>query len=47
MDPAAGIRLRPPLDMKRVGDRVLLQWQHEISAAGRIFYCPDAAERVV
>lgn len=40
-------RLRPPLDTKRIGDRLLPQWQYEISAAGRVFYCPDAAERVI
>lgn len=39
-------RLRPPLDRKRVGDRILPQWQREISAAGR-FYCPDTEARVV
>jgi hypothetical protein len=46
-NPGRTHRLRPPLDRKHVGDRVLPQWQHEISAAGRVFYCPDAAERVV
>ena len=40
-------RLWAPLDTKRIGDRVLPQWQHEISAAGRVFYCADGAERVV
>lgn len=40
-------RLPPPLDRKRVGDRVLPEWQHEFSAAGRVFYSPDASERVV
>jgi hypothetical protein len=40
-------RLRPPLDTKRIGDLMLPQWQHEISASGRIFYCPDAVARVV
>ncbi len=34
-NPGRTHRLRPPLDRKRVGDRVLPQWQHEISAAGR------------
>ena len=40
-------RLRPPLDRKRIGDRLLPQWQYEISAAGRVFYCPDVTKRVV
>ena len=40
-------RLRPPLDTKRIGNRALSQWQHEISASGRVFYCADLEERVV
>ncbi len=40
-------RLKPPLDTKRIGERALPQWQHEMSAAGRVFYCSDVAERVV
>ncbi len=46
-NPGRTHRLRPPLDKKRMGDRLLPQWQYEISAAGRVFYCPDTAERVV
>jgi hypothetical protein len=30
-----------------VGDKVLPQWQHEITGAGRVWYCPDKDERVV
>ena len=40
-------QLKGPLAEKSVGDKRLPQWQHEISGAGRIFYCPDRAERVV
>jgi hypothetical protein len=46
-NPGRTHRLRPPLDTKRIGDRLLPQWQYEISAAGRVFYCPDAAAWVV
>lgn len=40
-------RLRPPLDSIRIGDRRLPQWQHELSAAGRIHYCPDREALIV
>lgn len=40
-------QLKPPLATKRVGGKELPQWQHELSGAGRIFYCPDRDERVV
>lgn len=46
-NPGRTRRLQPPLERKRIGDRLLPQCQYEISAAGRVFYCPDAAERVV
>jgi hypothetical protein len=46
-NPGRTHRLRLPLDKKRMGDRLLPQWQYEISAAGRVSYCPDTAERVV
>jgi hypothetical protein len=25
----------------------LPQWQHEVSGSGRVFYCPDLADKVV
>jgi len=40
-------RLRPPLHEGRVGDAKLPQWQHEITAAGRIWYCPDRDSHTV
>ena len=40
-------RLKPPLHEGRVGDSKLPQWQHEITAAGRIWYCPDSESRTV
>ena len=40
-------RLKPPLHEGRVGDAKLPQWQHEITAAGRIWYCPDSESHTV
>lgn len=40
-------RLKPPLSMAKIGDLSLPQWQHEMSAAGRIWYCVDAEARTV
>ena len=40
-------RLKPPLDSIRIGDQRLPQWQHELSAAGRIHYCPHRDARIV
>lgn len=40
-------RLKPPLETKRIADQRLPQWQHEMSGAGRIHYCPDREARVV
>ncbi|MDQ1324236.1 MAG: hypothetical protein QG587_1572 [Chloroflexota bacterium] len=40
-------RLKPPLHEGRVGDARLPQWQHEITAAGRIWYCPDRESQTV
>src|SRR5947207_14094690 len=39
--------LAGPLATQRVGDKVLPQWQHEITGAGQVWYCPDQDERVV
>jgi len=40
-------QLRPPLAEKVVGAKRLPQWQHEVSSGGRVFYCPDRADRIV
>jgi len=40
-------QLKGQLAQKLIGDRKLPQWQHEITAAGRLFYCPDREARVV
>jgi hypothetical protein len=40
-------QLRGPLAEKWIGNVKLPQWQHEVSGAGRVFYCPDRGSRVV
>jgi len=40
-------QLKPPLAEKVIGGKRLPQWQHELSSSGRVFYCPDRADRVV
>jgi hypothetical protein len=40
-------QLRGSLAEKRIGDAKLPQWQHEMSGAARIFYCPDRDESIV
>lgn len=39
--------LKPPLHVGRIGDAKLPQWQHEITAAGRVWYCIDTSARTV
>jgi len=39
--------LAGPLATRRIGNKSLPQWQHELTAAGRIWYCPDKDERMV
>jgi hypothetical protein len=39
--------LQGPLASVRIEGRALPQWQHEVTGAGRIWYCPDKDERVV
>lgn len=40
-------QLKPPLHQKRIGSKVLPQWQHELTGQGRVFYCPDRTEHVI
>ncbi|MEV0943801.1 hypothetical protein AB0I90_25945 [Micromonospora wenchangensis] len=40
-------RLRGTLATRQVGGRTLAQWQYEVTAGGRIWYCPDPDKRVV
>lgn len=46
-NPRRTAQLKYKLATRRVGDKVLPQWQREISAAGRVWYCPDKDERIV
>ena len=39
--------LKGTLQFHRIGNKRLAQWQHEITGAGRIWYCIDREERVV
>lgn len=39
--------LRFELAHRRIGSKSLPQWQHELTSAGRIWYCIDQDERTV
>jgi hypothetical protein len=39
--------LQGKLAAAKVGDIRLPQWQHEITGAGRIWYCPDKTARTI
>ncbi|WP_232662611.1 hypothetical protein [Pseudonocardia sp. TRM90224] len=40
-------RLRGQLAERQIAGQTLPQWQYEVTAGGRIWYCPDAARRIV
>lgn len=46
-NPARIHRLKPPFHEHVVGDAKLPQWQYEISAAGRIWFCPDPTTHTI
>ena len=46
-NPARQHRLRGELAAREIGGRRLNQWQYEVTAGGRIWYCPDDERRVV
>ena len=46
-NPRRTARLKGNLKDRLIGDNRLPQWQHEITGAGRIWYCVDKAERTV
>ncbi|GAA1385647.1 hypothetical protein GCM10009613_18360 [Pseudonocardia kongjuensis] len=46
-NPARQHRLRGALGTRSVGGRDLEQWQYEVTAGGRIWYCPDPERRIV
>jgi hypothetical protein len=39
--------LRGSLHAREVKGKLLEQWQYEVTAAGRIWYCPDPERRIV
>ena len=47
VNPGRIAQLRRELGQRIVRGRTLEQWQYEVTGAGRIWYCPDDAERVV
>ncbi|MFI7075955.1 MULTISPECIES: hypothetical protein [unclassified Micromonospora] len=46
-NPARQHRLRGGLSHREVGGKTLVQWQYEVTAGGRIWYCPDPDRRIV
>jgi hypothetical protein len=38
---------RPENPARQIGGRTLAQWQYEVTAGGRIWYCPDGERRLV
>lgn len=46
-NPARQHPLRGQLGTRMVHGKNLQQWQYEVTAGGRIFYCPDADRRIV
>ena len=38
-------KLHGDLGRRRIGDASLSQWQHEITGAGRVWYCPETETR--
>ena len=46
-NPARQHRLRGRLATREVSGRTLDQWQYEVTAGGRVWYCPDEQRHVV
>jgi hypothetical protein len=46
-NPARQHRLRGELAARLVAGKELEQWQYEVTAGGRIWYCPDPDRRIV
>ncbi|WP_232662612.1 hypothetical protein [Pseudonocardia sp. TRM90224] len=46
-NPSRQHRLRGQLAERQIGGRTLPQWQHEVTAGARIWYCPHDQKRVV
>ena len=39
--------LKGRVSQRQVGDKLLQQWQYEVTGAGGVWYCPDPAERTI
>lgn len=46
-NPSRQHRLRGRLASREINGATLEQWQYEVTAGGRIWYCPDPSTRVV
>ncbi len=46
-NPRRTSRLQGQYKNRRVGEKVLEQWQQEITSSGRVCYCPDRKTRTV
>lgn len=46
-NPSRQHRLRGRFARREIGGQVLGQWQYEVTAGGRIWYCPDEQRRIV
>ena len=46
-NPARQHRLKGDFAMRNVHGADLEQWQFEVTAGGRVWYCPDPQERIV
>jgi hypothetical protein len=46
-NPARQFILKRDLATRVVNDKVLSQWQFEVTSGGRIWYCPDPDRRIV
>ena len=40
-------QLKAELATRKVGEKTLPQWQQELTAAGRLWYCPDKESRTI
>ena len=47
INPARQFILKRDLATRVANDKVLSQWQFEVTAGGRIWYCPDPDRRIV
>jgi hypothetical protein len=46
-NPARQHRLRGPLGRRGIHAELLDQWQYEVTAGGRIWFCPDPVTKIV